>query len=268
MNSQIIDAKAYLIFDLLESLDLPFSFEASFKMTQNTLMKNRFILGIENSDKLRENILYICQSINMPNQYLEIFLQNLPNANMISVGFESDAISCMYKAYLEFWGKTIYELKQKYNKTEPVVLYLGFKWNALDNTKGLISKYRCHPLLAVEMILQRISGIYQDDQHLPAREIVKDIINLASQRANDTQFIYLEVSEENNQRKSFDINLYPANLQLQDIQHYLGKMCQHYAIPTVNFNSLYQQINTKTLGHLSGGIDRQGREFLTLYYQV
>ncbi|MDH6064653.1 hypothetical protein [Umezakia ovalisporum] len=122
MHNEIIDAKAYLIFDILESLNLPFTFEASFKMTQNQLTKNRFLLGMENSHQLRENILYICQSINMPNQYLEVFIQNLPNANMISLGFEGYAISCMYKAYLEFWDKTLYELKHKYNKTQPVLL--------------------------------------------------------------------------------------------------------------------------------------------------
>ena len=110
--------------------------------------------------------------------------------------------------------------------------------------------------------------IYQGYNHSHPGEIVQELINFAADRVNDNPFIYLEVSEENNPRKSFDLNFYQANIPLQNIQHYLGKIRQHYEINAHSFNYFYQQIGSKNLGHLSGGIDRQGKDFLTIYYEV
>ena len=85
---------------------------------------------------------------------------------------------------------------------------------------------------------------------------------------NDSSFIYLEMSEENNDRVSFDINLYKANLQIKEIYPFLWQICQHYSISVETFNLFSEKINTKIFGHLSGGIDKEGKDFLTIYYEV
>ncbi|QOV21157.1 hypothetical protein [Anabaenopsis elenkinii] len=269
MSQQIIDQKAYLIFDTLESLNLQFRLEASWKLTKNRLHKNRFILAIPRAENLSNKFLYFCQKMDMPNKYIEIFQQNLSQASVVYFGFEGNEVSCIYKVYLEFWDQVVNKITNKSEPTETTALLgLGFKWNALDNTKGVISTYTCYPLLSVAGILNRISSIYQGYNHSHPGEIVQELINFAAERVNDNPFIYLEVSEENNPRKSFDLNFYQANIPLQDIEHYLGKIRQHYEINAHSFNYFYQQIGSKNLGHLSGGIDRQGKDFLTIYYEV
>lgn len=269
MSQQIIDQKAYLIFDTLEYLNLQFRLEASWKITKNRLHKNRFILAIPRAENLSNKFLYFCKKMDMPNKYLEIFQQNLSQASVVYFGFEGNEVSCIYKVYLEFWDQVVNESKNQSHQTETAALLgLGFKWNALDNTKGVISTYTCYPLLSVTEILKRISSIYGGYNHSHPGEIVQGLINFAADRVNDNPFIYLEVTEENNPRKSFDLNFYQANIPLQDIYNYLGKMCQHYGINAHSFNYLYQQIGSKNLGHLSGGIDRQGKDFLTMYYEV
>jgi hypothetical protein len=45
-------------------------------------------------------------------------------------------------------------------------------------------------------------------------------------------------------------------------------MGQHYAIPSEEFHPLYEGVKNKTFGHIAGGIDREGRDFLTVYYGV
>ncbi|MDH6099558.1 hypothetical protein NWP21_12045 [Anabaenopsis sp. FSS-46] len=268
MSQQLIDQKAYLIFDTLEYLNLQFRLEASWKITKNGLHKNRFILAIQAADNLRDKFLYFCKQMDIPDKYLQIFQQNLSQASVVYFGFEGNEVSCIYKVYLEFWDEMVKDLKSKSHKTETHLLGLGFKWNALDNTKGVISTYTCYPLLSVAEILNRISSIYQGYNHSHPGKIVQELINFAADRVNDNPFIYLEVSEENNPRKSFDLNFYKANIPLQDIYNYLGKMRQHYGINAHSFNYLYQQTSSKKLGHLSGGIDRRGQDFLTIYYEV
>jgi hypothetical protein len=260
--------KSGLIFQLIENHNLEFGYERSFKMAENTLLGNRFLLGIDKEEKIQEKLLDICKQMDMPKKYLVAFQENLSDANLVLFGFEENERSCVYKVYLEFWEKLKNKLQSKPNKTEPVLLHLGFKWDALDNNKGVIAKYTCYPLLPVKNILNRLSNIYDVHKDRTSLEIAKDIINLAASRIVNDSFIYLEASEDNNPRRSFDINLYKANLQLKDIYPLLSKMRRHYSISSDDFDFLYDQVSTKIFGHLSGGIDREGKDFLTIYYEI
>ena len=268
MEKQIIDEKANLIFQLLGNTNREMSFEASFKITHKKLLQNRFILAVEMEKNIEETLLNICKQMDIPDEYLEICQDKISEANILYFGFEGSEHSCLYKVYLDFWNKIIKEIHNKTNKSEPVLLGLGFKWNPLDKSKKAIATYTCYPLLPVKIILQRIANIY-DRHNLDTLQIINGIINhVASKMIDDSSLIYLEVSEENNPRVSFDINLYKANLPLQEIYPFLCQICQHYSISIANFNLLYGKINTKILGHLSGGIDREGNDFFTIYYEV
>jgi hypothetical protein len=97
-------------------------------------------------------------------------------------------------------------------------------------------------------------------------EIIKGILDAASSRAAGGRFLFLDVKEENNPRSSFDINLYGANLQLQEIHPFLLELCRRYSIPETQFLSFYDPAKTHILGHLAGGMDREGRDIITLYY--
>jgi len=60
--------------------------------------------------------------------------------------------------------------------------------------------------------------------------------------------------------------VYGANLELQEVYPFLLDMCRHYSIPEEQFHNLYEPTKTQILGHLAGGIDREGRDFFTIYF--
>jgi hypothetical protein len=74
--------------------------------------------------------------------------------------------------------------------------------------------------------------------------------------------------EENNSRRSFDINMYKANLRMRDLYPLLSRIFRYYRIPDDIFHPLYDQVKLRIFGHLSGGVDRAGRDFLTIYHGV
>ncbi len=268
MHQQRTEEKVNLIFQLIENFNLECGFEGSFKMVKNKLLRNRFLLGIPKGETEEAIFCDICKHMDMSEKYLEYFQESIADANMVFLGFEENEKGCIYKVYLEFWDKLKNDIHNKANKTDPFLLHLGFKWDTLDNTKGTIARYTCYPLLSVKNILQRISYIYDGYQDKTALEIVQSIITYAANRIVKDSFIYLEVSEDNNPRYSFDINLYKANLQLEYIYNFFLQSCQYYSISHKVFSSLYKQIYEKKLGHLSGGINREGNDFLTIYYEV
>ena len=145
---------------------------------------------------------------------------------------------------------------------------MGFKWDAFDNTKGTITQYVYYPQLTAERILKRLSDLYHSHEDKIPFEITRKIIDLAASRAEPTSFRYLEASDEGSPRKSFDINFYSANLRVRDLFPILSELGRHYLIPNQEFDHLYRRVNTEIFGHLSGGIDREGKDFLTVYYEV
>ena len=275
-ESEKTDQRVNLLFDLINDLNTNYIFERSFKMSEKTLLGNRFLFGILKKGIKQspdDKLLEICQRINIPENYLETFRQHLPDVDYILFGFEENKNTCIYKAYLEFSAKLAEMAKinpdligSKLSNSEPILMFLGFKWDALDNTRRVISEYTNHPSLSFEKILKRISNIFETDQHQKPFGLATDFLDIVSTRTTHVEVNYFEVTEENSKRKSFDINIYQADIQLEELYPLLLKMCRHYSIPPGEFQALYDPFKSKIVGHLSGGIGRDGKDFLTIYF--
>jgi hypothetical protein len=96
----------------------------------------------------------------------------------------------------------------------PPLLYLGFKWDLDDGGPGTVSRYLCYPRLTLAGILGRLSHIYDGHQDRTSWQVAETIITHAAQKSPASSFIYVEVSEEDSPRRSFDINLNPSACRL------------------------------------------------------
>ena len=258
-----------VLLDIIKDIGIGYESESSFKFFEKTLQPKRFILGInKNAIKQKTNVRIddICEQLNMPEELLEYFKCNLSDANIIAFGFEKNEKSVIYKAYLEFWGKYKDNFMNHPNKYEPFLLYLGFKWDVSNNTKQALTRYTWIPHISVEDIMIRVSKILDPGQYGNQFEIIKSLIDIALKRISHHDILYLEAVEDNNPRLSFDINFYKANLRIEDVYPVLLKMCQIYSIIPEEFQILYDRNKNKRFGHLAGGIDRDGRDFFTIYF--
>jgi Protein of unknown function (DUF3467) len=261
--------KVDLLFQFLEEQKVRPAFERSCEFLAKTLLENRFLLGFEKSMIGRnpnEKLMGVCVRMNMPEDFLAVFLGNLPEANIVGFGFGEHGGTCIVKAYLEFGVRFYRAIKSKPHNPDPYLSHLGFKWDTENNTRKALARYTCFPGYTTEEIQERLSDDFYGDKAGGPFEIVKGILDLASSKVSKERFLYLDVKEEHNPRSSFDINVYGANLQLQEVYPFLLDMCRHYSIPEKQFLNLYEPAKTHILGHLAGGIDREGRDFLTLYY--
>jgi hypothetical protein len=270
-STEILSEKAGLLFQLVKNLDLEVGYERSFKVSEKSLLENRFLLGFSKKSieqNPHERIFDICERMEMPEIFLGDFSEKLSEANYVHFGFEENERTCIYKVYLEFYDKIQEEIKNQANESEHFLLHLGFKWDVSDNTIHALTKYTWYRSLAVEDILLRLANILDPEKYQKPLDVAEGILTTASSRIPHHDILYLEVSEENNPRRSFDINMYRAALELRELHPILSKMCQHYSISSETFHALYDQVKTKIFGHLSGGIDREGKDFLTVYYGV
>ncbi len=261
--------KAVLPFRIIEEMGVPCGYERSFKMFAGRVLANRYLLGIDTDNLTSEQILGVCRRLDMPTQYRESFAAHLAEANLVFLGFEdNEEAGCVYRMYLEFWKKIERDTRDRPEDTKPSLLHLGFKWHTDDNTQRVISRYMCYPRLPLDSIQDRLSGVYAAHSESVPHEVARDIVSLAGSRSGGQSPIYVEVREDNSRRRSFDINLYGAGLQMRDLNGHLSKIRLHYHIPDEQFRRLVALVGDKLFGHLSGGTNREGKDFLTFYYEA
>ena len=258
---------AALPFKLLERLGIPCGYERSFKMSRGKLLANRYLLGISLQDTTSDDLFELCLRLKMPAPLFAQFQQNIPGANLVFLGFEDDEGGASYRVYLEYWDKICAEITAAPHETHPRLMFLGYKWNIKHPERQVLSEYICHPLLSTSEIIQRITQLYQPAKDRRVLEHVLDIIQRASVQCADRSFIYLEVGEGNNPRRSFDLNMYKASLSLHEIDQTLCRLQAYYEIQQQSFLKVKELVGPKLLGHLSGGTNRQGEDFLTFYYE-
>jgi hypothetical protein len=261
VNNETSAQKSSRLLRFMENRKL-LGFEKSFKMSKQTLLSNRFLLGISKQQVPKNSLFVICEGLGMQECHLDLLMDNLPAADVVHFGFEENQNGCIYKVYLEYCVN--------YNRgkiTKPTLIHMAFKWNSSNDESGTIANYTYYPKLSTASIVDRLTAIYSSATDKSSFKIAQDIINAATAYVEADDLMYMEVSEEGNLRLSFDINVYEANIRLSDIKVYLFRMRQHFSISEREFEPWYSKIKDSQFGHLSGGIDRDGNDFFTVYYE-
>jgi tryptophan halogenase len=262
-------AAARPLLQAVRALGIGFGFEKSFKMGATGILEQRVILGVRASLADPQALLGICRAMGMPSEYETLFAQALPEANTVGFGYEGDGRGGgMHKAYLEFWDRLVQRVRGEPGNAAPGELFLGFKWDAADPSRRALARYTCHPLLPVEGIARRLEALYPAGGVSPSLQAAREILALAARRVAGDSFVYVEAAEEGNPRRSFDLNFYKARLPLAELMPALQALCGRYGAGGEALERLAAQAGARPFGHLSGGLGRDGQDFLTVYYEL
>jgi len=252
---------------LVRALGVGFGFEKSFKLSAGSVQDERLILGVRAERAPHEALLRICGELGMSKAHLDQFEARLPEANTVGFGFEGGRKGGAYKVYLEFWDRVVERVRREPQKPAPQLLFLGYKWPVRGGGRSAIAEYTCHPLLSIEAIARRLAALYPGDS--PSLGAALEILQLAAARLGpDDSFVYVEAEEEGNPRRSFDLNFYKVGLRVADLRAPLSRLCERYSIKSAQLESLLGQSAARPFGHLSGGVGREGEDFLTVYYEI
>lgn len=253
---------------LLNRIDahkLHYGREGSFKMSARRLLTNRFLIGIRTHGVAAAAFLDIADGIGIPKHLKSLFLRHLGEADVVLYGVEDGESGLICKAYLEFWQKLRREVTATGSR-EPALLNLGFKWSPRDSATDVVARYTCHPMLDLAGVLRRVRTLYGTRTDAPSCRFGLHLVQLAARSRTPT--IYMEVDEEGTQRRSYDINVYKAGLTLAAVEPVLREAAAQYALPGGQFDAFYAGLGPRLIGHLSGGVARDGSDFLTVYYET
>ena len=262
-------ARAALLLRLVSELGVPFQHERSFRMMGGALHANRFLLSVDRrgiGGDARTRVLDICQRLSMPEALHGAATARFDTASCVHFGFEGDAGRVVVKLYLER-PVPPEEARRARERGEAALLHVAFKWEP-DSGAHVVSEYLWHPALSAAEIAARLERhVYLGADH-GSRQIAQAVLEVAASHARVEELQYLEVREPGNGRRSFDLNLYNARLLVKDVQEALYRMRERYDVRPGQFQAIYDQIKGKVLGHLAGGLHRDGRDFFNVYYGV
>lgn len=261
-----IEELAIRPFKALQEHNLSAGYERSFKLSAHSISANRYLLGVD-IELLPEEVLSdICNKLGMSHLQFDTFLKLSNRANLVLFGFDENNSDPVYKVYLEFWDLIRGEHSLSDDFPLPRLMHKGFKWRCLDPQSHVDTDYRYLTKMGVNATVKRMQDFFPHKDSKIFQQI-KQAVRLCFDKQADAEYIFLEVSETQNDRKSFDINLYPADLQIRDIANEISAVANHFAVDSAKVDRLMRLVENKTLGHLSGGCGRDGEEYLTVYYE-
>jgi hypothetical protein len=252
---------------LVEQSNLPFGQEISFKMTAGQLIGGRLLIGMDADVLSPASFFRLASEIGMPAGCRELLEPRLPGANAILFGVEERPGSSVWKVYLEFWDQVRAVVRETGAMT-PQLLHLGVKWDSARPGRHELARYMCHPMLGFKQICRRIADMYPPGASGAAREDALSIVRLGSTRRPEAPMLYLEVSEEGNPRRSFDVNLYKTGMTVGDAAGVLERAASTLGVDRGELSVQLAPLANCPFGHVAGGIDRHGNEFLSVYAEV
>jgi tryptophan halogenase len=258
--------KAAQLIRLVGNWGVPHQYERSLRLIEGGLQSNRFLLTINAKDipdDALSQTLAVCDQFQMPPHLRDTAIENFAMAKCVHFGFEGNPDSIVCKLYLER-DVSGQEADQARNAGQPVLLHLAFKWDLLRSA-AVTTRYLWYPFLTARGIEDRLAHVYRDGPSA-SQDIARSLLRLAVERAPAERLQYLEVEEPETARRSFDLNVYNAKFQVKEIHSLLQQMREMFAIRPGQFQALYDQIKAMSLGHLAGGVHRNGKDFFNLYY--
>jgi hypothetical protein len=98
------------------------------------------------------------------------------------------------------------------------------------------------------------------------QEVAMRLLSKAYQRTAPQNLFLLEVCEEQNDRRSFDLNFYRADLCMGDVAEVYAAALSFHGHSTARGMEFLSQVARERFGHFAGGFDRVGQSFITFYY--
>lgn len=257
--------RAAKLFRLVGALGVPFQHERSFRMAHEALLANRVLLSVARAQlgaDAAARVLDLCRQLGMPRKLYPEVPALVAGARGLHFGFEAGAGGDLYKVYFEREAALA-----EAAKGDNVLLHLAYKWDAAQPERCVTTRYLWRPRLDAPALRQEMARAY-GAQHAAALEGVAAVLQLAAAKTDPRGLQFLEVGEDDGARRSFDLNVYDAGLTLRDAQAPLARLRQHFGIRPGQFQALYDQVSAKRLGHVAGGVHRDGGAFATVYYGV
>jgi tryptophan halogenase len=254
---------------LVRELRAPFGLERSCKIVAGALHEDRFLISLHRTalgERAAERLGQMARALGVPAAFEHPIAAALGDADIVHFGYEGGEARAVCKIYLEYASQV--RRAQALDALDPVLVYLAYKWTWRLPEQRTVTRYTWLPCRTDAAIAERLRALVPVTEAPRALACGLDLLSRAGRRTETGKLFLMEVAEPDNRRRSYDLNVYRADLHLGDIADLLERAAAELAVPQPAIRALVKRCGALDLGHLSGGMGRDGREFVTVYYGV
>ncbi|MDV2985715.1 UNVERIFIED_CONTAM: tryptophan 7-halogenase [Methylobacteriaceae bacterium AG10] len=256
--------------DLVAGLGQPFGYERSVKATSDGLQTERFLvslhrssLGLDPAQTLDR--LAAALGLRPPERAEAAGL--IGGADLLHLGYEDGPSGALYKLYVEWSAQADAAWRGRDAAgAEPILVHRAYKWRVGGTETPVVTLYHWPRVREPRQIEARLLSLAEgwEASDKTVLGVARSILRLAQERGHGA-IHYLEAREEPGSRLSYDLNLYACGLTMGEAEMVIGQAFVDLGIPPPDAAEVLAQRREEALGHVAGGIGRDGKPFLTVY---
>jgi tryptophan halogenase len=254
---------------LVKTLGAPYGFERSVKLMPGDLADDRCLISLGRAalgnDPARR-LVGLGQELGIPKEFENNLPESLDRADIVHFGYEAAAGLDSYKLYFEYAGDTRRAMASP--NASPVLVHLAYKWTPSRPNSRVVTRYTWMPCPTRAALEAKVRDLVPGEEAPVALNCALSLISRLARQADSGELLLMEVEEPGNPRRSCDINVYDAGLRMHQIADLFGEVVANYALPEARVRAVFDGAKDRALGHLSAGVGRDGREFVTIYFGV
>ncbi|MTI14998.1 hypothetical protein [Sansalvadorimonas verongulae] len=255
---------APVIEQFVTSLEEPYGFERSMKLRSGQLVDDRWLMSLHKlslgSDP-EQGLLRLGEQLQAPAEALQSCLNALPETDVVHFGYEGGE-KTVCKLYLEF-ASQIRELMEAGPLLQAAKVHHSLKWNPYDSSQHAFNDYWLLPESSPESLTENLLRVFKGFSS-PAVIFVDRVLKRAALK----NIMCLKVTEPDTGRHSYDFNLYDAELTLADIADDVYQLGSAFHIHSSRLKNWLVDNQSCELGHISTGLESDGKPFVTLYFGI
>lgn len=270
-DPQLVSEFGNLLVQEAAQLGCSFGFEPSVRFSPGRLATNRFLLTLT-CDSLGESparwLTGFMSRTAMPVHWRPQIEAALSGTSFVHFGFEEGADDLLYKFYLEHTVQTRHEAIVP---NQLVPLYTGYKWSVVRPDRQFITDYRWYPSISWPEVWNHLQSMampaigHSTADLSPSWSFLQTLWPRLLESQDWTPRL-TEVTETGTPRRSYDLNVYDAMLQLQDLHDAMMALGEDFGIGKECVVNWLESNRSRLLGHVAVGRQRSGVDFVTLYY--
>lgn len=254
--------------DLVAGLGQPFGFERSVKASPAGLQTDRFLVSLHRTSlgldpaRLLDTL---AAKLDMPAPQRREAAGLIGEADLLHLGYEDSPSGALYKLYVEWSARTDAAWRDG-EDGEPLLVHRAYKWSLHGTAPPVVTLYHWPRVREPDQIAARLSlmaagwGDAGDDVLAAGQAMLR----LAREQGTGA-IHFLEAKEEPGPRLSYDLNLYACGLTVAAAEPVLAPSLARLGIPQQAVAATLAERRSERLGHLAGGVGRDGQPFLTVY---
>ncbi|GEP03394.1 tryptophan 7-halogenase [Methylobacterium oxalidis] len=262
--------------DLVAGLGQPFGYERSVKASAGVLQTDRFLMSLHRTSLGPESgpvLDALAAKLGLAEAARAEAAALMAEADLLHLGYEDGPAGPLYKLYVEWSARTDAAFADEGAPGgEPLLVHRAYKWDPRRPGPPVVTLYHWPRVRTPEAIAARLSRLGAGEAGwgeagprvlAPARAL----LDLARARGRGLPH-YLEAREAPGPRLSYDLNLYACGLPVAAAEPLLAGAFADLGVPPPEAASVLAERREESLGHVAGGVGRDGRPFLTLYSGV